>query len=259
MFGIIPKALWMRSTPVDEQNRIELACNCLLVEWQHETARRVIIETGHGPKFGAKQQKIYALDPQAWLLPALQALNVDPASITDVVLSHLHFDHAGGLTCERDGRLVPTFPTARVHVQRQEYADARANFGLSETTYPPENLNPIDQAGAWNLLEGEVEIVDGVRAILAPGHTRGHQAVLVTGRDRSLVFGGDTLPTAGHLGAAYNMSYDLFPLENRASKYKLLLTLAQHQSLLVIDHEPRTPAVTVRASGDWFELTPGSE
>ena len=259
MFGIIPKALWLRSTPADEQNRIELACNCLLVEWQRETARRVIIETGHGPKFGAKQQKIYALDPQAWLLPSLQALNVDPASITDVVLSHLHFDHAGGLTCERDGRLVPSFPNARVHVQRQEYEDARANFGLSEGTYPPENLNPIDEAGAWNLLEGEVEIVDSVSAILAPGHTRGHQAVLVSGRDRSLVFGGDTLPTVGHLGAAYNMSYDLFPLENRASKYKLLHTLAQHRSLLLIDHEPRTPAVTVRTSGDWFELAPGSE
>lgn len=259
MFGIIPKALWTRSTPADEQNRIELACNCLLIEWQRQTARRVIVETGHGPKFGAKEQKIYALDPQVWLLPALQALNVDAASITDVVVSHLHFDHAGGLTCERDGRLVATFPNARVHVQRQEYEDARANFGMTSATYPPENLDPIDAAGAWNLLQGEVEIVAGVRAILTPGHTRGHQAVRIAGRDRSLVFGGDTLPTAGHLGAAYNMSYDLFPLENRASKYKLLQMLAQHKSLLLIDHEPRTPAVAVRASGDWFELEPRTE
>jgi glyoxylase-like metal-dependent hydrolase (beta-lactamase superfamily II) len=259
MFGIIPKALWTRSTPADEQNRIEMACNCLLVEWQRETARRVIVETGHGSKLGPKEQKIWAIDPQRWLLPSLQALNVDPASITDVVVSHLHFDHAGGLTCERDGRLAPCFPHARVHVQRQEYEDARDNFGITSTSYPRENLDPIDQAGAWNLLDGEVEIIPGVRTILTPGHTRGHQAVLIAGRDRSLAFGGDTMPTVAHLGPAYNMSYDLSPLDNRASKYKLLQMLAQRESLLLIDHEPRTPAVAVRASGDWFELEPRTE
>jgi glyoxylase-like metal-dependent hydrolase (beta-lactamase superfamily II) len=259
MFGIIPKALWTRSTPADEQNRIQMACNCLLVEWQGETARRVIIETGRGAKSSAKEQKIYAIDPREWLVPSLQELGVDPDSITDVVVSHLHFDHAGGLTCERDGRLLPSFRKARVHVQRQEYEDARANLGITNASYPRENLDPIEEAGAWNLLEGEVEIVPGVRAIFSPGHTRGHQAVLVTGRDRSLVFGGDTMPTAAHLGPAYNMSYDLSPLENRASKYKLLQMLARRKSLLVIDHEPHTPAVTVRASGDWFELEPTSE
>ncbi len=259
MFGIIPKALWSRTNPADEQNRIEMACNCLLVEWPGEAARRVIIETGHGPKLSPKEQKIYAADSQHWLLPSLQALGVDPLTVTDVIVSHLHFDHAGGLTYEAEGRLLPTFPNARVHVQRQEYEDARAGFGITNISYPRQNLDPIDQAAAWNLLDGEVEIVPGIRALLAPGHTRGHQAVLVAGRQRSLVFGGDTIPTAGHLGAAYNMSYDLSPLENRASKYKLLQMLAQRGGVLLFDHEPHTPAVSVRAAGDWFELAPGAE
>ena len=256
MFGIIPKLLWMRSTPADEQNRIQLACNCLLIEWQHEAGRRVIIETGHGPKYAEKEQGFFAIDPADWLRPALERAGIDSATITDVVVSHLHFDHAGGLSFEQDGRLLPTFPNARVHVQRQEYEDARANFGLMTATYRAENLSPIDEAGRWNLLDGEVEIVDGVRALLTPGHTRGHHSTVVEGRDRSLVFGGDTMPTAAHASPPYNMGYDLYQIENRASKWKLLNRVADREALLVIDHEPATPVVTVSARGDWFELEP---
>ena len=254
MFGIIPKALWSRGTPADEQNRIQLACNCLLVEWQHETDRRVIIETGHGPKYAAKEQGFFAIDPAKWLRPALLAAGVDPATITDVVVSHLHFDHAGGLTHEEDGRLLPTFPNARVHVQRQEYEDARESAGIMTATYRPENYAPIDEIGKWNLLDGAVEIVDGVSALPTPGHTRGHQSVVVAGRDRSLVFTGDLMPTAAHLGPPYNMSYDLYPLENRESKREVLQWVADRDGLLAMDHDPTTPVVGVAPEKSWFRL-----
>lgn len=256
MFGLIPKALWSRVYPTDDQNRIQLACNCLLVEWSGPTDRRVIIETGHGPKYGEKEQRIFAIDPGRWLLPSLTALNVDPATITDVVVSHLHFDHAGGLTCERDGRLVPTFPRARVHVHRPEFDDARANVGIMTATYREENYAPIDAAKAWYLLEGAGEIVPGIRNMPTPGHTRGHHSIVVEGRDRTLVFAGDLMPTRHHLGAPYNMGYDLFPLDNRSSKQTLLAWLAANDGLLVIDHELEAPVCSVRSAGDWFELSP---
>jgi glyoxylase-like metal-dependent hydrolase (beta-lactamase superfamily II) len=256
MFGVIPKPLWSRAAPADELNRIQLACNCLLVEWQGQGARRLIVETGHGPKYGPKEQGFFAIDPAVWLRPALLAAQVDPATITDVVVSHLHFDHAGGLTYEEDGRLRLTFPQARVHVQRQEFEDARSGFGIMHATYREENFKPLDEAGKWNLLDGEVEIVPGVRALPAPGHTRGHQAVAVTGRDRSAVFGGDVLPTAAHLGPPYNMGYDLFPLQNRASKQQVLQWIARRDGLLVMDHEPDAPVTGVKAGKDWFELAP---
>jgi glyoxylase-like metal-dependent hydrolase (beta-lactamase superfamily II) len=256
MFGIIPKALWLRNTPADEQNRIQLACNCLLVEWQRETARRVIIETGHGPKYADKEQRMFAIDPTKWLLPELQAVGVDPASITDVIVSHLHFDHAGGLTYQQDGRLLPTFPNARVHVQRRELEDARDRFGVMTATYREENFQPIDQTDRWNLLAGEMPILDDVISRPMPGHTRGHHGIIVTGRDRALVFGGDTVPTAAHLGAPYNMGYDLFPLENRESKRQLLQWVAQRNALLVFDHEPRTPVVRIVPDGEWFRAEP---
>lgn len=255
MFGLIPKPLWSRSYPCDEQNRILLACNCLLVQWPRSD-RRLIIETGHGPKYAEKEQRIFALDPANWLRPNLLAAGVDPASITDVVVSHLHFDHAGGLTYEQDGQLVPTFPRAAVHAQRHEYEDARAGFGIMTATYRPENYEPIDAAGAWHLLDGAAEILPGVRSRPTPGHTRGHHSIEVTGTRRSLVFSGDLMPTRHHVGAPYNMAYDLFPLDNRASKRELLAWLAEAGGLLAIDHELEAPVVAVRPAGDWYELEP---
>ncbi len=255
MFGLIPKPLWARVYPVDDQNRIQLACNCLLVE-RPGTDRRVLIETGHGPKYGEKEQKIFEIDPTNWLRPNLLAAGIDPASITDVVVSHLHFDHAGGLTYYEDGRLLPTFPNARVHVHQPEFEDARANFGIMTVTYREENLKPLDASQAWNVITGASEIAPGVRTRPTPGHTRGHHSIVIEGTDRSLVFGGDLMPTRHHVGAPYNMAYDLFPLENRASKQKLLDWLATHNGLLAIDHEVETPVVALRRTGEWFELTP---
>jgi len=255
MFGLIPKALWSRVCPADEQNRIQLACNCLLVEWPG-SERRLLIETGHGPKYAAKEQQIFAIDPQHWLRPALLAAGVMPESITDVTVSHLHFDHAGGLTFEQDGRLVPTFPRARVHVPRREFEDARSAYGIMTATYREENFQPLDAAALWRLLDGATEIVPGVDSRPTPGHTRGHHSIVVRGQARTLVFGGDLMPTRHHLGAPYNMAYDLFPLENRASKHDLLSWLADCDGLLAIDHELDTPVLRVVRQGDWFALLP---
>lgn len=258
MFGIIPKTIWSRAAPADEENRIQLACNCLLVEWTGPgAARRAVIETGHGPKYAEKEQRIFAIDPSDWLLTDLQARGVDPASITDIVVSHLHFDHAGGLTREDGpGNFVPTFSNARVHVQRREFDDARANFGIMTITYREQNFRPIDSADAWRLVDGDRPILDNLLAIRTPGHTRGHQSILVEGRDRSLVFAGDVMPTAAHVGRPYNMGYDLFPLDNRDSKGRLLRMAAERDWIVVIDHEPTTPAVRVVADRDWFTLVP---
>ncbi|MCA9243283.1 MAG: MBL fold metallo-hydrolase [Phycisphaerales bacterium] len=250
MFGIIPKALWSRAVTADPENRIKLACNCLLVEMG---ARRVIVETGHGSKYGDKEQKIFAIDPTWWLVPALQDAGVDPATITDVVLTHLHFDHAGGLTWLEGERVMPSFPNAAVHVQEQELTDARANFGIMTATYRAPNLDPTMN---WRPMTGEIEILPGVFALLSPGHTRGHHSIRIAGKDRDAVFCGDVMPTAAHVGAPYNMGYDLFPLDNRESKRRILATVAKTDAILVIGHEPNTPLVTVRPDGDWFRLEP---
>lgn len=276
MFGIIPKALWSRLYPADEHNRIHLACNSLLVE-PRGSGRRIIVETGPGAKFSEKEQRLYGIDPSRWLLPSLRLSDqsaaggvpggwppalgarppagLDPGSITDVVLTHLHFDHAGGLTCvDGDERLQRTFPNAAVHVQRAEFDDARANHGIMTVTYREENFSPIDEAGLWRLHDGDAQIAPCVRVAPAPGHTRGQQAVFIEGTARTLVYIGDVMPTRHHLGPAYNMAYDLYPLDNRATKERLLGWIADHAALLALDHDPDTPVVRVRRAGRWFEL-----
>lgn len=256
MFGIIPKPLWSRRAAPDDANRIPLACNCLLIELAGPGARRALIETGHGGKYDAKEQGIFSIDPQRWLDTALHEVGVETTSIADVILTHLHFDHAGGLTRSDDGRLTPTLPKARVHVQRQEFDDARANFGVMHATYREENYTPIDAANAWRLLDGDCEIIPGILARRTPGHTRGHQSILISGADRKAVFVGDVMPTAAHVGAPWNMGYDLLPLENRESKRSLLAQAAREEWLVIIDHEPTTPVVRVVADGAWFRLEP---
>lgn len=258
MFGLIPKALWQRVCPADYLNRIPLACNCLLVEWPHVSGRRLIIETGHGPKYGEKEQRIFDIDPEHWLLPTLHAAGIEPASITDVALTHLHFDHAGGLTFEQNGRLQLSFPNARVHAQRHEVEDAVRNFGVMTATYRRENLQPVSDADAWRLLDGPEDVVPGVRCVPTPGHTRGHHSILIEGRARTLLFGGDLMPTRHHVGAAYNMSYDLFPLDNRESKRRTLEWLTERRALLAIDHETDWPVVEVHRDEEWFRLSPAA-
>jgi len=256
MFGIIPKTLWSRQFSADIDNHIHLACNCLLLEGSRIGGRRVIVETGHGQKYDAKERGFFAIDPTHWLLTAMQDHGIDPTTISDVVLSHLHFDHAGGLTMECDGVLGPTFTMAAVHVQRREFDDARANFGVMTNTYREENFKPIDEAGAWHLLDGEGAILPGLRAIPTPGHTRGHHSIVIEGADRTLVFSGDVMPTARHVGRAWNMGYDLFPLDNRDSKSRLLRLAAERDWLIALDHEPDNPVVTVSAEKQWYTLKP---
>ncbi len=255
MFGIIPKPLWGKQVAADERNRIRLACNSVLLDF--DDGRRMLIEAGHGAKFGDKEIEIYQLDTPGWVEPSLKRLGVDVASISDVVVTHLHFDHAGGLTRWAGPEAAPqqTFPRARVHVQQQELHDARANFGVMKTTYRSENLAPLDEADVWRTVEGEHEISPSVHVLPLPGHTRGHQGVVVRGSERTLCFPGDVLPTAAHLGDAYNMGYDLFPLDNQTSKRQLLTRAAEEDWLLVLGHEVTTPVVTVQVDGRWFGLT----
>lgn len=256
MFGLIPKPLWARLFPSDSENHIHLACNCLLLEGKCLGDRRVIVETGHGPKFAEKEQRFFAIDPANWLLPTLQSASIDPKSITDVILSHLHFDHAGGLSHVREGILEATFTNATIHTQRREFEDARANFGIMTNSYREENFTSIDQFDRWRLLDGEGQILPSIRSFLTPGHTRGHQSIIVEGADRTLVFSGDVMPTAQHFGRAWNMAYDLYPLDNRTSKSNLLSLAAERSWLLVLDHEPDTPLVSVAAERDWYRLQP---
>ena len=261
MFGIIPKAMWSEWTEPDERNRIGLATNCLLLE---QGSRRVLVETGCGDKWTARSRSMYGLDGRT-ILDALREEDVDPDSIDTVVTTHLHFDHAGGLTtwdgADPNEMIAsgtsprPVFRNAEIVVQRREWEDAIANRSTMTRTYLRSHLDPI--ADRVRLIDGEEEVLPGVRVEPLIGHTWGMQGVFIEVENGGLVFPGDLMPTIHHAHPSASLAYDMLPYESMRTKLGFLPRAAEHGWTVVLDHEPDRPVVRVveEASGR-FEIEP---
>ncbi len=244
MFGIIPKPLWSKRVEVDEANRIPLAMTCFLVE---SGDRRILVETGSGviDKYDDRERAFFRLGDY-WILDSLQAAGVERESIDTVILTHLHFDHAGGGTLP-DGRggCVPTFPNARYVVQRGEWDDAVNGHFVMNGTYRSENLAPLERAEVLSWVDGETEIVPGVSVTPMPGHTRHQQGVVFTSGDCRAILPADLMPTAAHVGLRYNMAYDLLPYKNMENKKRLLDEAMKKRFTLLLGQDPGRTAWTV--------------
>jgi glyoxylase-like metal-dependent hydrolase (beta-lactamase superfamily II) len=252
MFGVVPKVLWSKLCAADEQNRVELALRCLLVEG---AGRRVLLDAGIGEKWSPREVDMYAIDHAAGeLRRSLAHLGVAVEDVTDVVVTHLHFDHAGGLTrSDGNGRLALSFPNARVHVQRDHFAWAQHPTEKDRASFRAENYALLESAGKLVLHDGDAEVAPGLRIRRGGGHTVGHQMIQIDDRGDGLVFTGDTLPTAAHLKPAYVMGYDLFPLATLEEKKKILDEVFARGLVLAFDHEPKFAACRLArdARGDY--------
>jgi glyoxylase-like metal-dependent hydrolase (beta-lactamase superfamily II) len=183
MFGVVPKPVWERTNPPDERNRIRLALRPLLVVAGSE---RVLIDTGIGDKWDAKNTDIYRIEHTDTIESSLARAGFKPEDITKVVLTHLHFDHAGGATkLDSSGKPVPRFPNARYYVQRKEWDLALNPNRRSRAAYLPENFLPLQEAGQLEFIDGNSALVPGLELVLTGGHTPGHQVVVVTDSSES--------------------------------------------------------------------------
>lgn len=245
MFGVVPRTLWGKVKPPDEQNRIRMGTNCLLVE---RGADLLLVDTGIGDKNDEKFQRIYDLDPAAERLPdAIRRAGYEPGDVTHVVLSHLHFDHCGWNTRAiggGGGRLVPTFPRARYWLERGEVEHARHPNERDRASYDPRNWEPLFEAGAVELFDGEAEPLPGVRAVRAPGHNESMCIVLIEG---GAVFWADLVPTTAHVPLPWIMGYDLFPLTTLESKKRWLPRAAEEGWLGIFEHDADVPLARIVA------------
>ncbi len=244
MFGVVPRTLWGQAMPPDEDNRIRMATNCLLVARGRDL---LLIDTGIGDKHDEKFQQIYAMDPAATRLPdSIRQAGYELGDVTHVVLSHLHFDHCGWNTRQdASGRIVPTFPKARYWLQRGEVEHARHPNDRDRASYDRRNWEPLFEAGVAELFDEEAEPIPGVRAVRAPGHNADMCVVVVDGgtadgRDTA-VFWADLVPTSAHVPYPWIMGYDLYPMTTLENKKIWLPRAAEGNWLCVFEHDPDVP------------------
>jgi glyoxylase-like metal-dependent hydrolase (beta-lactamase superfamily II) len=251
MFGSVPKPLWSKLQPPDERNRIRLAMRCLLVEGSDG---RILVDDGVGMKFPPKLADIYRVEHDSHTLEgSLAKMGLGPADITDVVLTHLHFDHAGGSTRQDGDRVVPTFPKARYHVQRRNLENARHPNLRERASYLAENFEPLEEHGALNPIDGGKTLWPGFEIFTADGHTRGQQLVRVSGPEGVLYFVADLIPTSSHVRIPFVMGYDVAAIETMQEKRALLERAVQESAWIVIEHDPLVALGRPKADGDDFE------
>jgi glyoxylase-like metal-dependent hydrolase (beta-lactamase superfamily II) len=239
-FGVVPRPLWSRFVETDERGRILVRLNLLLIE---ADGKRVVVETGTGVHMSDKDRDIKGVEGGD-AAEALRAVGEDPASIDYLVVSHLHYDHAGGMT-DGDGR--PAFPNARYVVQRDESEAAHGDELRVQGLMEVEQLDRVRAAGQLAEVNGEVELVDGVSVIRTGGHTRGSQAVLIGSRrtggragdptDRAVFFG-DLVPTRWQVPVRWTSAFDDYPIDAIEVRNELLTRAAAEGWWCYFTHDP---------------------
>ncbi|MGH1365393.1 MAG: MBL fold metallo-hydrolase [Calditrichia bacterium] len=253
MFGVVPRVLWERKMPPDEAGRIQLGANLLLLR---NADRLILVDTGMGDKGDEKFLKINAVNHSQFnLASGLKNLDVAPEDITDVILTHLHYDHAGGATkVNADGEIVPTFPNAKYYVQREHFGWAMKPTEKDRASFLKENFIPLQEANCLILVDGERELLPGLRLLPIDGHTTAQQMVLVRGEDRTLLFAGDLLPTSRHVSIPWIMAYDIAPLKTLEEKKHYLHLATDQDWIVVFEHDPDVSAAAIQVTDKGFAL-----
>jgi len=210
MFGVVPKILWNKVYPADENNLIPLAVRSMIIEIED---RVVLIDNGIGDKQSEKFfSHVYRFGGEG-LEQGLANRGFKPQDITDVILTHLHYDHCGGgVKLNQDGSPKLTFPKAKYHISRAQWEWAINPNSREADSYLPENLLPMRDLGALNLIEKEGELLPGISLRIFNGHTRGQILPIITYKGKTIVFVADLFPFRAHLPLPYIMSYDVEPL-----------------------------------------------
>jgi glyoxylase-like metal-dependent hydrolase (beta-lactamase superfamily II) len=251
MFGVVPKSLWAKAYhPGDASNRIPLASSPLLVRWGN---RNLLVDTGNGTNFSEKLASIYNIDlEKSDIKLQLSKLGMKREEITDVILTHLHFDHCGGSTYYEDGKLVPTFPNAKYYIQKEHLEWALQPTEKDRASFIKENYLPLLENNMLELVEGEQELFDGIRVIPVDGHTRAMQMVKIEDTSGIYLYIADLAPTTAHLNIAFGLAFDNFPLTTIEEKKKYFKQAFLEDWTLIFEHDAFVRATKIIATDKGF-------
>jgi glyoxylase-like metal-dependent hydrolase (beta-lactamase superfamily II) len=245
MFGVVPRALWEQQLPPDEKNRIPMAMRLMLARGE---GRTVLVDAGAGGGYNEKNEKIYNFKNHEDLRGAISAAGVSPDDVTDVVLTHLHFDHAAGIAepdPDTNGwKLV--LPGATHHVQRAQYEHAVAPNPRDRASYFSDRLSTAEAAGRLAIHDGPWTLADGFDVLVFDGHTPGQQLPRVSGAGQTVFYCGDLIPTRFHIPTPYIMSYDLDPVRAMDEKVPILERAVAEGWVLFFEHDAHVAACRVR-------------
>ena len=241
VFGIVPRPLWERQLRPDSRHRVHLAVRSLLVV-DTRSERRILVDDGLGDRWSPALADRYAVENRG-VEAALARHGLTPADVTDVILTHLHFDHAGG-TVRRGpaGRLELAFPRATYHLQRRNWQWAHAPSDRDRQSHVPEDFELLKHSNRLHLLEGEAELFPDLELVVSEGHTVAQQLPRVRGDGTHLVCCADLIPTRAHLSPAWIMAYDLYPMTTLEEKKVLVAQALEEDGILFFSHDPLVPA-----------------
>lgn len=259
LFGIMPKAEWQEIFEPDRLNRVPLEQRCLVIKTDEQC---ILVDTGYGDKLSEKKRDLISLNGERRLLRSLEEIGVGAEEVDLVINTHLHIDHCGGNTCYGEtGDLVPTFPNATYCVQRLELAEAMFPNERTKPIYLQENFQTLERSGQLRVLEGDTRLTDEVRVILAPGHTPGHQCVVVESGGCTALFLGDVAVWPIHIERFTCIpAYDVLPLVSIETKRHIAHWAIANKALLIFEHHPHILAGYLNPTErtDRFRLDPVS-
>ncbi len=252
MFGVVPRVMWQKHHEPDDLNRIDLSLRCLLAEKED---RRVLVDVGIGDRWEAKQVGIFDLRRHPRQLPEeLAAAGIPAESITDVVLTHLHFDHAGGALQHGPDGVSATFPEATYWVQTQHWNWALQPTERDRASFRAEDFEALEELHRLELVEGRQEIIPEIRVTPVNGHTPGQQMVEFHTGAGTVVYCADLIPFASQINVPWIMGFDLNPLLTLSEKKGFLARAVEEKYILVFEHDPEIEACTVKFEDGRYQV-----
>ncbi len=253
MFGVVPKIIWQKVYPPDENNMVKLDINLLLIKTDGEN---ILIDAGMGDALSERQKKVFGIERASNLEKRLSEHHLAPEDIHLVLLTHLHADHAGGvISLDKNGRKVPRFPNARHVVQIKEWEEAMHPDERTSATYFTENLKILEREKLLELIDGVDQVATGIKLINTGGHTPGHQAVLIEDGEGKILWAGDIIPSTHHLRIPYVASVDLFPRETMEQKKRFLRMCSEDGWILAFDHDLKVKLSKIEEKEGVFRVT----